>query len=158
MQLYHQINLFSQEASRLEPGEQLQSCPRCTSPARVKPDEGWAHCCRLSCQYSFCIRCQCDHHPKGTKCKTSSRLPRFSKKSSKTEMIFPEIAVKKELSNSSIDGTSSTSSVGGQEHKNKQHQSESSSSILPTKSLCSSNSRAKVTVASKKSRIRLKRL
>ena len=73
-------------------------------------------------------------------------------------MIFPEIAVKKELSNSSVDGSSSTSSVGGQEHMIKQNQSESSSSILPTKSLCSSNSRAKVTVASKKSRIRLKRL
>ena len=63
----------------MQPGEHLQACPRCTSPSRVKPAEHWAQCSRISCQFSFCVKCLCDQHPKGARCKSASKLPSSSR-------------------------------------------------------------------------------
>jgi len=54
--------LFTEEAQRLAPDEKLQPCPRCTMPSRVNPNEGKAQCSRRSCQYEFCILCNCTFH------------------------------------------------------------------------------------------------
>ena len=133
----------------MKPGEHLQSCPRCTSPSRVKPTEQWAQCSRISCQFAFCVRCLCDLHPKGARCKSASKLPTSSRKSSKTELIFPEIAAaeREELRK-------------GTNHSGSSVNSEPSlSPIGKVASKTSSSSRvSKDTVAGKKSRNRLKRL
>ena len=64
--------LFTDEASKLAPGEQLQSCPRCTSPSRVVPFEFRATCTRASCGFEFCTRCMCQAHAKDASvCKNS---------------------------------------------------------------------------------------
>lgn len=54
--------LFSDEASKLEPGEQLIQCPRCTNPSRVKPSESQATCIRIFCNFNFCTACMCEVH------------------------------------------------------------------------------------------------
>lgn len=55
--------LFADEASKLGPGEHLEYCPRCTSPARVMNFR--ASCTRVSCEFAFCTRCMCEAHADG---------------------------------------------------------------------------------------------
>eukprot|EP00095_Tigriopus_kingsejongensis_P010021 maker-scaffold1048_size67263-snap-gene-0.23 protein:Tk10021 transcript:maker-scaffold1048_size67263-snap-gene-0.23-mRNA-1 annotation:"f-box only protein 43" len=52
--------LFTEEASKLGPGEQLQVCPRCTAPSRVS--DACAQCSRRGCGFSFCTLCMCEAH------------------------------------------------------------------------------------------------
>ncbi|XP_040582268.1 F-box only protein 5 [Lepeophtheirus salmonis] len=54
--------LFTEEASKLSPGECLQSCPRCTNPSRVILSECRATCSRISCGFEFCTKCMCSAH------------------------------------------------------------------------------------------------
>lgn len=105
--------LFTEEASRLAPDEQLQPCPRCTSPSRVVPSEFKASCSRISCQFAFCTRCMCEFH-KDSSCRTT--------KGGKSKACVGSLS------------PSSSSSSG------------------------SSTTHSKASVASKKSRNRLKRL
>ena len=53
---------FFQEAKRLGPDEKLQPCPRCTGPSRVNPYDHQGFCTRISCQFNFCILCNCQTH------------------------------------------------------------------------------------------------
>eukprot|EP00096_Caligus_rogercresseyi_P012489 TRINITY_DN5240_c0_g1_i2.p1 TRINITY_DN5240_c0_g1~~TRINITY_DN5240_c0_g1_i2.p1 ORF type:complete len:316 (+),score=73.16 TRINITY_DN5240_c0_g1_i2:85-948(+) len=82
--------LFTEEASKLSPGECLQSCPRCTNPSRVIPSEFRATCSRMSCGFEFCTKCMCAAHIPGsdssspvcrTPTKSSSSSGRVSNKS-----------------------------------------------------------------------------
>jgi len=65
--------LFTDEASRLKPEEQLRPCPRCTNPSRVNPIENRAHCTRISCQFDFCIKCMCEYHGE-SRCRTTVKV------------------------------------------------------------------------------------
>jgi len=66
--------LFTQEALKLAPGEQLQPCPRCTQPSRVRPQEHAAECSRAGCGFNFCTLCMCEAHKDGDKgCKKASK-------------------------------------------------------------------------------------
>ena len=64
--------LFADEASRLMPGEQLRTCPRCTSPSKVNLAEMRAECTRISCQFIFCTRCMCEYHGDGATCRSAA--------------------------------------------------------------------------------------
>ncbi|TRY71985.1 hypothetical protein TCAL_03952 [Tigriopus californicus] len=72
--------LFTQEASKLAPGEQLQACPRCTAPSRVT--ETSAQCSRRGCGFSFCTLCMCESHKDDTFCRTPGKTNGKSPKGS----------------------------------------------------------------------------
>ena len=60
--------VFSDEASRLGPKEQLRPCPRCTLPSRIDPSQNRGQCTRAACQFDFCTRCLCNYHGNDSRC------------------------------------------------------------------------------------------
>lgn len=61
--------LFTEEAPKLAPGEELKPCPRCTGPSRIVPSENKGLCSRIGCQFNFCTLCNCLYHLKETPCR-----------------------------------------------------------------------------------------
>jgi len=141
--------LFTDEASRLKPEEQLRPCPRCTLPSKVNLLNNRAHCTRISCQFDFCTKCMCGYHGESP-CHTSVKVASSKGSRGRKNLNFSS-AMSSDLETSDM---SSSAAGKTQETKN----------IAPISANASLNSSKKgrqklaATVASDKSKSRLKRL
>lgn len=143
--------VFSDEASRLGPKEQLRPCPRCTLPSRIDPSQNRGQCTRAACQFDFCTRCLCNYHGNDSRCPVRNSIKVASRSSTSKEGHRRNL----DFSEASVLGEESLVNVTASKDEVASKPATKNVSLN-----CSRPRRKQVaaSVASEKSRSRLKRL